>query len=300
MTHNTLLIERKLEALDAQSALYAKHLKSGEEIAIRADEHVNTLSVIKLAIMILAYRDADAGFLDLGERYTIGREDLRRGSGLLQTFDLGLQPTYRDLVTQMIITSDNTATDIMIAHLGLARVNEMLESLGYVETRLKGTSNDLFRRVLEVTDPSARDLSPAEVYQRGLPMDPETRRRLFDFAAAPAEWLGQTTARETGRLLEQLVQGELASPASTEAMESALKQQFYASRMPRRIYERVAVGHKTGDWPPLAGNDVGIIYSQSGPIVVSLFITHNRGSFLELEAAHGAIAETILNAWEQS
>ena len=98
---------------------------------------MNTASVIKIPVMILAFRDADAGRLNLDERYTIRPEDLRRGSGLLQTFAPGLQPTFRDIITQMIITSDNTATDIMIAKVGRDRVNRMLDSLGYRQTRLQ-------------------------------------------------------------------------------------------------------------------------------------------------------------------
>ena len=42
---------------------------------------------------------------------------------------------------------------------------------------------------------------------------------------------------------------------------------------------------------------VGIIYADSGPIVVSLFATQNRGDFAELEATHGRVAELLLDAW---
>ena len=112
-------IEASLNSLNAKTSFYAKHLPSGREIAIRADEPMNALSVIKIPIMVLAYRDADAGTLELDERYQIQPEDMRRGSGLLQSFSPGIEPTYRDIITQMIITSDNTATDVVIKRLGL-------------------------------------------------------------------------------------------------------------------------------------------------------------------------------------
>ena len=38
-------IRSVLDSLDAKTAFYAKHLPSGREIAIRADEPVNTLSL---------------------------------------------------------------------------------------------------------------------------------------------------------------------------------------------------------------------------------------------------------------
>jgi beta-lactamase class A len=298
MTSLAETVDQHLAALQARSALYAKHLATQRELAIRADEPVNPLSTIKLPVMVQAYRDADAGLFDLDQRYTLQPEDMRGGSGLLQTFAPGLQPTYRDLVTQMIITSDNTATDILIARLGVDRVNQTLAGFGYTETRLQTTTGDLFRRLWELADSAHGQLSYAEVFARGFPADGEAPRRAFAFLDEPSEWLGRTTAREMGRLLEQLVEGQLASQASTDAMLHTLQQQFYASRLPLRIRERVVVGHKTGDWPPLAGNDVGILHSRSGPIVISVFITHNTGSFLELEATHGAIAEAILNCWE--
>jgi hypothetical protein len=76
-----------------------------------------------------------------------------------------------------------------------------------------------------------------------------------------------------------------------------LRQQFYASRLPQRIRYRATIAHKTGDWPPLLGNDVGIIYARGGPIIAAVFTNLNRGSFFELEATEGRLAEDLLNAW---
>src|SRR3954466_15222420 len=146
-------IRARLDSLQAQSSFYAKHLVTGREVAIRADVPMNTASVIKIPVMILAFRDADAGRLNLDERHTITADEQRRGSGLLQTFAVGLQPTYRDILTQMIITSDNTATDIMIAKVGRERVNQLLDSLGYRQTRLIMSTGQLFRSLWTGLDP---------------------------------------------------------------------------------------------------------------------------------------------------
>jgi hypothetical protein len=179
------------------------------------------LSTIKLALMVLAYRDGDAGRFDFDARYTLSAADRRRGSGVLHTFAPDLQPTYRDLVTQMIITSDNTATAIMIARLGLARVNELLTTLGYAQTRLQTTTGALFRRLLTLADPAHQALAPEEVYGRGFPADADGLRRAFHFLDDPAEWLGRTTAREMGHLLELLVAGEHGPVGSPERADGA-------------------------------------------------------------------------------
>ena len=290
-------VTARLDGLPARTSLFARHLPSGREIAIRADEPMNALSVIKIPVMVLAYRDAEAGRLDLDERYRIRPEDLRRGSGLLQTFAPELEPTYRDLVTQMIITSDNTATDIMIARLGQERVNEMLSEFGYEQTRLRATTGDLFRRVWVMADPANEALSPREVFERGFPSDPEASARTFRFEGDPEEWLGSITAREIAGLLAQIHNGEVASRASSDEMIRVLERQFYSTRLPRYIRFRASVAHKTGDWPPYAGNDVGILYYEGGPTVVAVFTNQNTGDFIELESTLGRIAEDIVNSW---
>ena len=293
----TSRVAARLDAIPARTSLYARHLPSGREIAIRADEPMNALSVIKIPVMVLAYRDAEAGTLDLDERHRVQPEDLRRGSGLLQTFAPGLEPTYRDLITQMIITSDNTATDIMIARVGQDRVNEMLSELGYEQTRLRATTGDLFRRVWVMADPANAALSHREVFERGFPSDPEASARTFRFEGDPDEWLGRITAREIAGLLEQIHNAEVASRESSDEMIRILERQFYSSRLPRYIRFRASVAHKTGDWPPYAGNDVGILYHEGGPTVIAVFANQNTGDFIELESTLGRIAEDIVNSW---
>ena len=290
-------VAARLDALPARTSLYARHLPSGREIAVRADEPMNALSVIKIPVMVLAYRDAEAGTLDLDERYLVRPEDLRRGSGLLQTFAPGLTPTYRDLVTQMIITSDNTATDIMIARVGQDRVNDLLSELGYEHTRLRATTGDLFRRVWVMADPANAALSHGEVFERGFPSDAEASARTFRFEGDPEEWLGSITAREIAGLLERIHNGEVASRESSDEMIRILQRQFYSSRLPRYVRFRASVAHKTGDWPPYAGNDVGILYYEGGPTVIAVFTNQNTGDFTELESTLGRIAEDVVDSW---
>ena len=289
-------LEKALDALPAKSSLYARNLPTGKEVAIRADEPMNTLSVIKVPVMVLAMEDAEAGKLDLDERYTIRPEDRRRGSGLLQTFAPGLSPTWRDIVTQMIITSDNTATDLVIHRVGLERVNAMLEQRGYQDTRLQHTTGDLFRRVWELQDETNASLTPAEVFEKGFPSDPGAPERSFAFDGSPDEWLGRTTAREISRLLGQILNGDLASHESSDEMVGILQQQFYSSRLPRFLRD-VEIAHKTGDWPPISGNDVGIIFHPGGPTIVAVFVNQNRGDFVKVEETIGDVARKLVEAW---
>lgn len=290
-------VRARLDSLEARTSLYARHLPTGREISVRADEPMNTLSVIKLAVMVVAFRDAETGRLDLDARRTLGPDDLRRGSGLLQTFSPGLQPTLRDLVTQMIVTSDNTATDMLVREVGLERVNGWLAEAGYAETRLNRTVGDLFREVWIRADPANASLTDREVFDRGFPRDALAAQRSFALEGDSARWLGRTTAREIVRLLEDIQAGRVSSPEHATEMMEILEGQFYDTRLPRFLGSRARVAHKTGDWPPIAGNDVGILLYPGGPTVVAIFTNQNTGDFTALEETLGRIAVDLVEAW---
>ena len=302
MTEPDAALTRRLEALldklDAHATLYAKGLESGLEVAIRADDPVDTLSVIKLPILVLAYRDIEAGILDLDERCLIRPEDLRNGTGWLKRFDPGLQPTLRDLLKQMISSSDNTATDLVLSRVGgVKRVNALLAELGYEETRMQATLAGYFHRRWVLADPSNASMTDHEVFVRGFPSDENSAERNFANESNPAEWLGRTTAREIGRFLEQVQTAQLTTRERSDEMIDLLCQQQSTSRLPRIIGNRVVIGHKTGDMGPIVANDVGIIYADSGPIVVSILISQNRGDLDEVEATHGRAAEILFDTW---
>src|SRR5436853_6627184 len=99
----TRLLEAELDRFPARAGVYVKHLTTGEEAAVRADEAFSSASVIKIPIMVRAFQLVDRNALDLAERVEIHRSDLRDGTGVLQYHDLGLAPTLRDLITEMII-----------------------------------------------------------------------------------------------------------------------------------------------------------------------------------------------------
>ncbi len=289
-------VAKMLDGLKAKSSIYAKHVPSGKTIDVRGDVPMNTLSVIKLPVMIQVFRDVEAGKIKLTDRYLVRAEDQRAGSGLIQTFDVGLNPTIRDLVEQMIITSDNTATDILIKKVGVDRVNATLAQFGFKQTRLKFTTGDLFREVWVRADPKNAAMTDREVFTKGFPRDAAGSARSFALEGDSTKWLGRTTAREMVQLLEGIKDAKYADKQHSQMMVDMLLRQLYSSRLPQRLAWKpgVSIGHKTGDWPPYAGNDVGIIFYPGGPVIVAVFTNQNTGDFFELEATEGRIAERLV------
>ena len=78
------LLDAELARFPAKAGIYVKHLKTGEEAAVRGDETFNSASVIKIPIMTLAYQLAEQGKVKLDARVTMTKADYRGGSGVLR------------------------------------------------------------------------------------------------------------------------------------------------------------------------------------------------------------------------
>jgi beta-lactamase class A len=293
------MLEADLARFSAKTGLYVKHLTTGEEVALRADDDFNSYSVIKLAILARAYELADQKKLNLDERYELRQTDFRGGSGVFRHHSPGLDPTIRDLLTEMVITSDNTATDILLAKVGgITPLNEWLVSKGYARTKMVQSIFDFFRRPYELRDPKNKTLTPEELLklQTTNPLV-ETREERIRREDDRNNWLGVMTPKETGRMLEAMERGVMVSkPASAEMKAMLLAQQAGTRRIPHFV--TVPVAHKTGDGPPIIANDVGIVYARSGPIVISFFTTNNRELYADLEDRMGRTARLIVDYFD--
>ena len=276
------LLDAELARFPGKAGVWVKHLTLGEEAAVRGDETFNSASVIKIPVAVLAFRMAEKGELSLAQRITINASDVRGGSGIFRYHDPGLQPTLRDVLLQMIITSDNTATDLAIAKVGgVDRVNAWLREAGYGDgLKLTQTTGDLFAKY------------------GALPRGSNTNEKTN---GDRSYWLGEMTPHATGRMLEAMQRcsdgtagaSPIAAKESCADMVRMMRaQQSGARRLPHFL--GVAVAHKTGDFPPVLANDVGIVFARSGPIVISFFANAIEGSYGEAEDRIGRIAQLIV------
>ena len=280
------LLDAELARFPGKAGVWVKHLTTGEEAGVRADEIFNTASVIKIPVLVLAMQMADKKEMSLADRFTITAADIRGGTGVFRFHDPGLQPTLRDVLLQMIITSDNTATDIAIGKVGgAARVNGWLLVNGYGGAiKLNMTTGELFAKYAAL---------------------PQAANRNDKTNTDRAYWLGEMTPRASGRMLESIQRCNdgtapappLASKESCADMMRMLRgQQAGARRLPHFL--NVPVAHKTGDFPPVLANDVGIIFTRSGPVVVSFFANAIEGPFAEAEDRIGRIAQLIVEYFD--
>src|SRR6266540_3737134 len=73
-------------------------------------------------------------------------------------------------------------------------------------------------------------------------------------------------------------------------------QQAGARRLPHFL--TVPVAHKTGDFPPVLANDVGVVFARSGPIVISFFTNAIEGPYAETEDRIGQVARLIVEYFD--
>jgi beta-lactamase class A len=239
-------IEQIAKSVDTTWGIYIKCLDTKEEIAINADQVMDTMSVIKIPLMVEAFRQIEAKKFSLEDRYTLKEADKRPGTGVIRSMDAGAAITIKDLLTLMTIVSDNTATDVMFNKVGGTEpVNQLMRSYGLNTIRATGT---------------------ADVWFKALAAAPSSA----DFHNAGKTPFGLSSPRDMGRLLEKIALGEAVSKAASDQMIQIMNGQIYRTRIPKYVVG-FQTPHKTGDMVPFIANDVGLLINNSHRIVVSIF-----------------------------
>ena len=267
-------------------ALFATQLNTGRTVALDPDVPVQTASVIKLTILFEAMEQVRAGKARWDEKILLAPGDGVGGSGMLHFFDTPLTLTLKDVLTMMVIVSDNTATNLAIDRLGIDAINGRIGWMGLKETHL-------YKRIGK---PSTGPM-------------PEDQ---------PKFGLGKTTAREMARVMEKIGRCELAGPGEqagpgdgaicSVAMEM-LRDQFYRETIPRYLEKLDAtekgsgIASKTGSLDAVRA-DVAIVAGKTGPMILSIFtyanVDHGWTVDNEGELTIAKLAKMIVTAWSPS
>lgn len=107
-----------------------------EYLEYQSDQSFNPASTIKMHILYAALKAMESGKMTKDTMCTIADEEIVPGCGVIQQLT---QRTYsiHDILTLMIIYSDNTATNFMIDYLTLDYIKEVLEALGCTQTHIR-------------------------------------------------------------------------------------------------------------------------------------------------------------------
>jgi beta-lactamase class A len=280
-------LEAQLQAIAASHhgrvTLFARNLKTGQTAMLEPDEPVKTASVIKLGILLDAAEELRAGKASLDEKLVLTKANQVAGSGVLGLMDTPMPLTLRDVLTLMVVVSDNTATNVAIDRLGLDKINATMRAAGLKDTWL-------YKKIyVPATGPMPED--------------------------QPKFGLGKTTAREMEALMERFVTCNLAldgGPALAGdgqicgALLHMLRNQQDRDSLPRYLEtldtgeHGSAIANKTGALDAVR-NDVALMATRAGPVVIAAFTQDNKDQRWtgdnEAEQTLGKLAKAIVDRW---
>ena len=158
----------------------AQDLTSGRTLGWHDREAFPMQSVFKLPIAIEALHQVDAKKLDLARVVALGPADARGGP--TGTMTVPATKSVRELLEAMIITSDNVATDKLLAMLGgPPAVAARVRALGVDDLTIRYTEADLQTgRVDNTATPAAMVALLAKIARRQVGLSPASATLLDD------------------------------------------------------------------------------------------------------------------------
>ncbi|MEI2663143.1 serine hydrolase [Rossellomorea sp. LJF3] len=201
---------------------------------IDGDRSYSAASLIKIPILLEAFRQAQEGEISLSDMVTIPKEGRVGGAGVLVSLSDHLTLTVEDLVTLMIIVSDNTASNLLIERLGSNAIQQLCHTLKLKHTRLL--------------------------------------RKLMDLEAMEQGLNNYTSALDIISCLKVLDIGTEYSQTNRKKMLHILQQQQFDTKLPSRIdREAVYIGNKTGELPGVE-HDCAIIKFREKTAYIAVLI----------------------------
>jgi beta-lactamase class A len=261
-------VERELrelfEAAGCDGFLHVRDVDGDEELGLDADELVVSASVFKVAVALEFFRQAEAGELDPTERVRVDpRTSLGAPAGL-SLFSDEVEVSLRDLAVSMITVSDALATDVLVARVGIPRVNELTQSLGLPKTAIVGDVKAMFDVLMR--DAGFASLQEFSAYSWD---DPEETRRVLErmrsSRACDPTQATRTTPREMTTLLVAIWRDEAAPPEACASVRALMAKQLQRERIARGFPEaEVQFSGKTGSFGGAFRNEVGVVELEDG------------------------------------
>lgn len=266
------IIDRNVAETTAHVGVLFKDLKTDEQAGIAASDAFPTASVFKIFILAELFRQIELGTVRFTDRLEMTEEMRSCGSSIMRQLDAGCCLTIKDLATLMMIVSDNTATDLLFKLVGRDNIRKnVIDALGLTKTKADlpckilvpvcygmkaGTSYDDFYRLY----PGLKDkLHNTEPYLCTMKED------------------DVTSPEDVSKVLELMYRGEWVTPERSEQALSIMKKCQTNTRIPARLPYGVSVAHKTGSMDRVS-NDAGIVYTEKGDYILSLFFNGNTAS----------------------
>lgn len=230
-----MLKEGILKSIDFEKmkcAFVIKNLKTKECALYNENEVVPSASLIKVFIMAEILKQVKEGKLSLQQRIVVD-EEVKVPFSILTMLENGNSYSLADVITLMIVQSDNTAANILMDIAGMDNVNELINSLNLENTILK--------------------------------------RKMMDFNARKDGRENYTTASDMAKIMELLYNSNVLDKKSSAYMIDIMKKQLDISMMMLNIPDETVVAHKTGELDFL-DHEAGIVYQENGDYIFCVLV----------------------------
>jgi len=225
---------------------------TGEVLEINPAMVFPAASMIKVPIMYEVMKQVAAGSVDLDACLVVTNDVRVGGAGILQELRQGITMTVRELVTLMIVLSDNTATNMLIDLIGMDAVNTTMTDLGLKSTML--------------------------------------RRQMMDFDAAQAGNENDTCASDVALLFDIIENHQNLPYVYHTLMMDILKRQQVRDKLPLHLPPAAVLANKTGTLAGVE-HDGGILFLPSGSYIIAILTADLEFNYqgLQLVASIGKV-----------
>lgn len=232
-------IENMIEEEPANISVSFYDLDQAEGFYINGDKKVPSASMIKLLILLKAFHECERGNIKLED--TINLDDYERvdGSGILKELYRNHIFSIRELLTLMIIVSDNTATNILIDLLGREEINKFGKDLG-----------------LEVTC---------------------LERKMMDSLAKERGLDNFTSSNEILKILKMIYDKKFVNEDYSKLALDILLRQQERDRLQRYLPEDLKIANKSGDLDNLE-NDGGIFFTKDKNYILVVLVNQAKSN----------------------
>ncbi|VXC00178.1 Serine hydrolase [Luteimonas sp. 9C] len=261
-------LDRRVRAIDARFAgelgVHVQRLDDDGAYDFRGDEIWYLASGVKVPIAIAVLREIEQGWLTLDTPITLLDTDFVDGAGRTNAHRAGDRLAIGWLLEQMIIHSDNTASDVLIRTVGLGQVNAVASELIARDVRIT-TLADVRRLAYGMLHPGAARLTSQDMLalQRAGAGQARVRTLAQRLGVTPADFLlpdldsafesyyathvNSATLRDYGHMLAALQEGRALDLHRTRYLLDVMARvQTGRQRLRAGLPPDARFAHKTG------------------------------------------------------